>query len=1378
MVAFLIVASLIVVFRLGNQASAGVSLSDPVVWVEDGARGRILQINGSTREVTASVTVGEPGDSVTAVPRGRNAVFLNRTTGQLGVVGAISLAVDSEETVPGDDGPLVGEHLEFLADLRPSDNTNNNKDAYIIDSDRTLVFEPGAGEPTTILTPEGLGARAVDSTGHLVAVTVEAERLVIMDSEGRGLISYVDLPPRLGPDAELPGLARAGDGLFVVDAARRTVNEVLGEGELGATMCVAGSLADVVVGGNVLTQSTGSRLVLVHDADAGVLSVTNVAESDCYEIDLGSAGGEWGAPVAVDGTGYLPNYDIGEILIVDLEDRVVLDSFSFIQGGGRSFELEVFDGAVWANEPQGALAAIITRDEIRPISKIRNFLVTDNSDAGSGEFDGVSPGGEDGARAFGGEDGDVPVLAENADDETEVAPGDEQTTSDPGEGGEDGTSDDSGSEEAQSDTPIDRVDSPILVDVLDETNAQLDELIANFVFSADTANVGEEVSFSDESSGLPTSWNWDFGDGTGGEGPDVVKVWESEGVFTVTLFVANARGEQAQQSLDVTVVAVDQLRVPSANFSFRSDTIEVGESIEFTDTSTGDPDTLIWTFGDGATAAGPVVTHSFAEAGAYEVSLTASNAAGPNTTSAVITVVEGVQPPEAIIGPFPGVVEVGQTVTLTSESTNSPTAISWGFGDGDSALGTTVRHAWKVPGTYTIELSVSNSADADQTTAQIVVNARVSPPTARFGQSSLEVVQGEQINFNDLSLNNPDTLTWEFGDGSTAQGPNVSHSWDEPGTFRVTLTARNSAGEDEESKTVTVIPLPPDPPAAGFTVSSATVPVNAVVNFTNTTTGDPTEFSWDFGDGTTSTAASPPHGFSSPGTYEVTLTASNAGGSDSFTRTIVVVDPPTASFTRTVNELVVTFADTTTNAPTAWQWDFGDGTSSQAQNPTKTFAAAGTYTVTLIASNDAGSSAPFTATVEVASAPNANFTFVTGSLTAQFTDASTESPDSWTWDFGDGTTSAVQSPTHTYAAGGTYTVTLTVSNVAGTDVATTPVTVAVAPPVANIVCNVVGGGVACDGTGSSGAVNYAWTGVGSVATSGTTTPNASFTYATSGTYDITLTVENSEGTPDTATETVTVTVTPPPPVVTGITVDSNGTNGVVELTGVASNSPNANGWVWTTNGGGSIANGTTASPTITYTTAGSKTVTATASNAGGTSAPLSETFTVTVTPPAPVVTSVNQTETTGSVLVSTNTSGGAPTMWSWTVAASNEGSSTSANPTFTFNANGSFPASVTVSNGGGSDTFAFNIDVNNHIPPPTAGFTWSTGGPNEIVFANTSTAQGGATYTYNFGGGSQTGGTNDSPVATFPGPGTYTVTLMVTDGGGSDSFTDTMVMVS
>jgi len=428
-------------------------------------------------------------------------------------------------------------------------------------------------------------------------------------------------------------------------------------------------------------------------------------------------------------------------------------------------------------------------------------------------------------------------------------------------------------------------------------------------------------------------------------------------------------------------------------------------------------------------------------------------------------------------------------------------------------------------------------------------------------------------------LNNPTSLTWEFGDGSTALGSNVSHAWDTAGSFTVTLTARNEAGSDDVAKTVTVIPLPPDPPTAAFTIASATVPVNSVINFTDTSTGDATAWQWVFGDGTSSVAQSPPHGYSTPGTYAVTLTASNAGGSDSVSKTIVVIDPPIASFTSSAAELLVSFTDTTVNDPSEWDWDFGDGTVSSAQNPVKTFAAAGSYAVTLISSNDAGTSAPFTVTVLVASTPAASFSVITGGLTAQLTDTSTDAPTAWLWDFGDSDTATVQSPSHTYAAGGTYTVTLTVSNAAGSDTRSSPVTVALAPPVANFFCTVVGGGVSCNGNASTGATTFSWSSnPAAVASSGTSSPNATFTYTASGNYDITLTVENAAGTPDSDGRTVNVTV-PQPPGTPNITILSNN-NGVVKLSAIATNNPTS--WSWNV-GGAPMSGGNTSTPTITYT---------------------------------------------------------------------------------------------------------------------------------------------------------------------------------------------------
>ncbi len=152
----------------------------------------------------------------------------------------------------------------------------------------------------------------------------------------------------------------------------------------------------------------------------------------------------------------------------------------------------------------------------------------------------------------------------------------------------------------------------------------------------------------------------------------------------------------------------------------------------------------------------------------------------------------------------------------------------------------------------------------------------------------------------------------------------------------------------------------------------------------------------------------------------------------------------TASPTSGTNPLTVTFTDTSTNSPTSWAWTFGDGGTSTLKSPSHQYTTAGTYTVTLKATNAAGNNTlTRTNYIKVnapATAPVANFTASptsgTNPLTVTFTDTSTNSPTSWAWTFGDGGTSTLKSPSHQYTTAGTYTVTLKATNAAGNNTLT------------------------------------------------------------------------------------------------------------------------------------------------------------------------------------------------------------------------------------------------------------------------------------------------------------------------------------------------------
>jgi len=215
----------------------------------------------------------------------------------------------------------------------------------------------------------------------------------------------------------------------------------------------------------------------------------------------------------------------------------------------------------------------------------------------------------------------------------------------------------------------------------------------------------------------------------------------------------------------------------------------------------------------------------------------------------------------------------------------------------------------------------------------------------------------------------------------------------------------------------------------------------------------------------------------------VTLTASFSGGSGN--------SAPSAGFSSSVSNLTASFTDTSSDSDgsiVSRSWDFGDGASSTATNPSHTYSTAGTYSVSLTVTDNDGATDSFSANVTVTeaptnTAPNAGFSSSVSNLTASFTDTSSDSDGSvvsWSWNFGDGATSTSQNPTHTYSAAGTYSVSLTVSdNDGASDTATSNVTVT-EPPVGG--GELVNGQVVTGLSGSQGSWEYFFISVPSGAT--------------------------------------------------------------------------------------------------------------------------------------------------------------------------------------------------------------------------------------------------------------------------------------------------------
>jgi PKD repeat protein len=379
----------------------------------------------------------------------------------------------------------------------------------------------------------------------------------------------------------------------------------------------------------------------------------------------------------------------------------------------------------------------------------------------------------------------------------------------------------------------------------------------------------------------------------------------------------------------------------------------------------------------------------------------------------------------------------------------------------------------------------------------------ITEPQAPIADFGITDQGGGSIQFTDFSLNDPTSWLWDFGDGNTSSQQNPSHTYATGGEYQVCLTVTNSIGSNTLCETI----IPTFPPTAAFTFTSLG---GSSFGFEDQSTNNPTSWLWDFGDGSTSTEQDPDYTYEGPGTFTVCLTVSNSEGSDMTCQEVTVTAAPTAAFSYEIQGGgVVNFTDQSSNDPTSWLWNFGDGNTSTEQNPTHTFLPDANYTVCLSVTNAAGADV-VCQTVAFTAAPVAAFTYTdNGGGNISFQDMSTNSPTSWMWDFADGNTSMEQNPDHTYTEAGTYNVCLIVTNDLGTDFTCEVIEITYAPVAAFSYQNFGGGFVEFQDQSVNNPSSWLWDfGDGNTSTEQDPTNQ----YPEPGTYNVCLTVVNDAGT--------------------------------------------------------------------------------------------------------------------------------------------------------------------------------------------------------------------------------------------------------------------------
>jgi gliding motility-associated-like protein len=623
------------------------------------------------------------------------------------------------------------------------------------------------------------------------------------------------------------------------------------------------------------------------------------------------------------------------------------------------------------------------------------------------------------------------------------------------------------------------------------------------------------VHFSDESTGTPTQWKWDLGNATISYLQHPVATYFNPGTYTIKLVVQNAAGKDSLIRLQY--ITVNASPAPAFSASLVSGCAPL--QMQFTNNSTagsGSITSVLWDFGDGNFSSSLNPSHTYSTPGDYNVSLQVTNSTGCAKT---ITKTNFVHVAGLVQANFTHSNPVGctvpETINFQNQSTgNGPLSYSWNFGDGATSNAANPSHTYTTAGIYTVQLVATSAAGCRDTFR--IQNLNIARVTAAFTVPAT-VCAGALVPFSNSSSPTPDSVLWHFGDNSSSTLITPNKIYATAGTYQVKLTNYYRGCVDSSSKPITIVAKPVTA-FSGSPRAACAAPLR--VNFVSNIPGA-ISYAWSFGDGGTSTAASPVHTYTAMGSFSVTLISTNAAGcSDTLTQeNYVQIEQAQVSINQLPQQGCAPFSWTFGTSITSvdpvvtYAWDFGDGTTSTAANPTHIFAE-GLYTIQLITTTAGGcrDTVRSIGGIRASSKPTAAFIATPREVCAftpvQFTNQSTGEVNNWLWLFGDGGSSTQANPSHAYEDTGFFNVTLIVGNYGCYDTLVMRDYIYVNPPIArfNPVINCDAPFVRSFTDLSLGANEWYWNfGDGN----NSTQQNPVHTYSAVGNYTVSLTVKNT-----------------------------------------------------------------------------------------------------------------------------------------------------------------------------------------------------------------------------------------------------------------------------
>lgn len=878
------------------------------------------------------------------------------------------------------------------------------------------------------------------------------------------------------------------------------------------------------------------------------------------------------------------------------------------------------------------------------------------------------------------------------------------------------------------------------------------------------------------------TYQWNFGDGNSSTSTSPVHSYSTAGPFNVVLVTTSNNGCKDSIRKIVTVNPK-----PLVSFSVNSVTQCLsGNNIIFTNASSIASGTLThqWSFGDGITSTTLSPTHTYTTSGTFTVKLiSTSNNGCKDSVTQTITILT--KPAVNFTISNASQCLTGNSFVFTNSSSTSLGTLSyqWHFGNGGTSSSTNPTYAYLSAGVYSVKLiATSSNGCKDSITKTVAVNPM---PTVGFTiNNSNQCLNGNNFTFTNTSTIPIGSLTyfWTYGNGGNSAGQNSAITYLSAGGYTVKLiTTSNNGCKDSISLPVVVNPTPD----VTFTVNNSSQCINGnSFTFSNTSsvTAGTISYEWSFGDGNTNNTASPNYTYSTPGTYQAKLiVTSNNGCRDSLKRTVTVFSKPTIGFTVNNanqclkgNNFIFTNTSTILSGPLTYQWNFGDGGSSGAVNPSHIYTSSGAYVVKLIAISNNNCKDSFSIPVIVNVSPNAAFTVnapsqCIASNNFQFTNTSSTSFGilSYQWNYGDGNGAVSTNATKIYAIAGNYLVKLITTSNNGCKDSISKIVTVNPTPVAGFNINassqcIKGNSFILTNTSNiaSSTMTYQWffgDGNSSTAT------NPTYNYTSIGIYTIRLIVTSANGCIDSISRSISVNDMP----VSGFNINTptqclKGNNFSFTNTSTISSGFVTSEW-FLGDGNESI----TSNAVHSYTTAGNYTIKLFVTSANGCKDSTSKN--VTVNPMPAVAFTINEDKQclkNNNFLFSNNSSITTVTLtYQWSFG---DGStSTAPNGTHTYLLPGNYTVKlVATSNNGCKDSLS-KTSVVYHVP--VASFSINNNAQclaaNNYIFNNTSTlGTGTATNIWSFGDGSFASSINS--IHTYATAGNYLVKLIVISNNG------------